>query len=106
MPKPKSKSRRKKPPKRVLALPDLKQAKSAVLKQLDLRQWPAHVRSRDRRVRRVVLFGASLALNRTVGCGLRRGEVLALALESFFGILSGAGDYFTHPLEWPGAIGR
>src|SRR2546428_2810138 len=34
MPKPKSKSRRKKPPKRVLALPDLEQAKSAVLNSL------------------------------------------------------------------------
>jgi hypothetical protein len=34
MPKTKLKSRRKKPPKRVLALPDLEQAKSAVLNSL------------------------------------------------------------------------
>ena len=34
MPKQKSKSRKKKPPKRVLALPDLEQAKAAVLTSL------------------------------------------------------------------------
>jgi arylsulfatase A-like enzyme len=26
--------------------------------------------------------------------------------DEVFGILSGAGDYFTHPLEWPGTGGQ
>ncbi len=56
---PKSKSRKKKPPERVLALPDLEHAKTAVLNSLRVCQRPAHLRPRDPRVRRLVLFGAS-----------------------------------------------
>ena len=41
---PKSKSRKKKAPKRVLALPDLEHAKMAVLNSLS--QRPAHLRPR------------------------------------------------------------
>ena len=37
---PTSKSRKKKPPKRVLALPDLEHAKTAVLNSLDVGQRP------------------------------------------------------------------
>lgn len=40
---PRTKSRRKKPPKRVLALPDLEQAKGRRAEQPDVRQWPAHL---------------------------------------------------------------
>ena len=39
---PRTISRRKKPPNRVLALPDLEQAKAAVLNSLT-RKWPAHL---------------------------------------------------------------
>jgi hypothetical protein len=52
-----SKPGRKKSPKRILALPDLEHAKTAVLTSL-LRQWSAHLRPRHPRVRRVVLLGA------------------------------------------------
>lgn len=62
---PKSKSRNKKSPKRVLALPDLEQAKTAVLDVTTPRA------RRDR---------AMLAM--LIGCGLRRGELLTLTLES------------------------
>jgi len=55
----KSKSRKKRPPKRVLALPDLEHAKTAVIKQPDVCQRPANLRPRDSRVRRLVLFGAA-----------------------------------------------
>lgn len=47
----KSKSRKKKAPKRVLALPDLEHAKTAVVCQR-----PANLRARNTRVRRLVLF--------------------------------------------------
>lgn len=55
---PKSKSRKKKMPKRVLALPDLEHAKTAVLNSSDGGQWPTDLRVRDSRVRGVVLLGA------------------------------------------------
>jgi len=61
---PKSKSRNKKSPKRVLALPDLEQAKTAVL------DVTTPLARRDR---------AMLAM--LIGCGLRRGELLTLTLE-------------------------
>ena len=51
---PKSKARKKKTPKRVLALPDLEQTKAAVLNSLDIRQRPADLRPRHSRVRRLV----------------------------------------------------
>ena len=53
---PKSKSRRKKQPKRVLALPDLEQAKNAVLNSLTSWQRPANLRPRHARVRHLVLL--------------------------------------------------
>ncbi len=59
---------RKKTPKRVLALPDLEHAKSAVLNSLTSRSGQ---RTYDH---------AMLAM--LIGCGLRRGELLALTLES------------------------
>ena len=56
------KSRKKKrSPKRVLALPDLEQAKSAVLNTLTSKRRPTDVRSRHYRIRRVVLFGAAFS---------------------------------------------
>jgi len=41
---PKSNTRKKKAPKRVLALPDFEHAKTAVLKQSDVCQRPANLR--------------------------------------------------------------
>ena len=63
-----SKSRKKRAPKRVLALPDLEQAKSAVLNTLTS---VSGQRTYDH---------AILAL--LIGCGLRRGELLSLAMDS------------------------
>ena len=63
---PKSQSRKKKSPKRVLALPDLEQAKMAVLNSLTIRQRPADLPARDCEF---VAWGCSeprLAFNRTV----------------------------------------
>ncbi len=54
---PKPKTGRKKLPKRVLALPDLEQAKTAVPEHPDVRQRPTHLRPRDSRVRLLVLLG-------------------------------------------------
>ena len=53
----KSTPRKKRPPKRVLALPDLEHAKAAVLNSRTS-QRSANLRPRDSRVRCVVLFGA------------------------------------------------
>jgi len=50
---PKSKSRKKKAPKRVLALPDLEHAKTAVLNSLTSASGQ---RTYDSRVRHLVLF--------------------------------------------------
>ena len=55
---PKSKSRKKRSPKRVLALPDLEQAKTAVLNSLTSAQRPADLRACDSRVRGLVPLGA------------------------------------------------
>ena len=63
---PKSKSRKKKPPKRVLALADLEQAKPAVLKQPDVRHRPTDLRPGHSPVRHLVRFGASPRVHRTV----------------------------------------
>ena len=52
---PTSKSRKRKPPKRVLALPDLEHAKTAGTEQSVVGQWPTDLRTRDSRVRSVVL---------------------------------------------------
>ena len=54
----KSKSRKKRPPKRVLALPDLEHAKGSRPEQPDVCQRAANLRPRDPRVRRLVLLGA------------------------------------------------
>jgi hypothetical protein len=59
-PMPKSKFRRKKTPKRVLALSDLEQTKTAVLNSLTSGQRPADLRQRHSRIRRLVLFGRAL----------------------------------------------
>ena len=59
---PTSKSRKKKPPKRVLALPDIEHAKTAVTEQPDICQRPADLRSRNSRVCGLVLFGAPARL--------------------------------------------
>src|SRR5580765_7733424 len=67
MPTSRLKSRAKKPAERVLALPNLEQAKAAVLNSLTSARGQ-HVRPRD-----VALL---------LGCGLRRGEVLGLELQS------------------------
>jgi integrase len=66
MPKSKLKSRRKKPPKRVLALPDLEQAKSAVLNSLTSASGQ---RTYDHAITEFVAWYCSeprLAFNRTV----------------------------------------
>src|SRR5215510_5086623 len=55
----KSKSRGKKQPKRVLALPDLEQAKTAVLNSLTSHQRTTDLRPRHSWVRRVVLLIAA-----------------------------------------------
>ena len=55
---PKSKPRKKKPPKRVLALPDPRTRQDGGAEQPDIRQRPAHLRPRHPRVRRLVLLGA------------------------------------------------
>ena len=63
---PKSKSRRKKQPKRVLALPDLEQAKTAVLNSLTSASGQ---RTYDHAIREFVAWYCSeprLAFNRTV----------------------------------------
>jgi hypothetical protein len=67
MPKPKPKSRRKKPPKRVLALPDLEHAKAAVLNSLTSASGQ---RTYDHAITEFVAWYCSeprLAFNRTVG---------------------------------------
>ena len=56
----------RKQPKTRSALPDLEQAKMAVLNTPDLRQSARNVRPRHSRVRRLVLFGAAPRLHRTV----------------------------------------
>ena len=66
MPKPKPKSRRKKAPKRVLALPDLEQAKTAVLNSLTSASGQ---RTYDHAITEFVAWYCSeprLAFNRTV----------------------------------------
>ena len=63
---PKSKSRKKKPPKRVLALPDLEHAKTAVLNSLTSASGQ---RTYDHAIREFVAWYCSeprLAFNRTV----------------------------------------
>jgi hypothetical protein len=55
----KSKSRKKRPPKRVLALPDLAQAKTAVLNSLASASGQRTYDHAIREFRRLVLFGAS-----------------------------------------------
>jgi hypothetical protein len=50
---PKSKSRKKRPPKRVLALPGPRTRHDGGAKQPDVRQRPAHLRSRNSPVRRM-----------------------------------------------------
>ena len=56
---PKSKSRTKRPPKRVLALPDPRTREDGRPEQPDIRQRPAYLRPRHSRVRHLVLFGAA-----------------------------------------------
>jgi integrase len=71
-------SRRKKAPKRLLALPDLEHAKTAVLNSLTSASGQ---RTYDHAIREFVAWYCSeprLAFNR----GLRRAELLALRLES------------------------
>jgi hypothetical protein len=55
---PKSKSHKKKAPKRVLELPDLEHATAAVLNSLTSASGQALLRPRHTRVRQLVLFGA------------------------------------------------
>jgi hypothetical protein len=65
MPKSKSKSRKKKPPKRVLALPDLEHVKTAVLNSLTSASGQ---RTYDHAIREFVVWYCSaprLAFNRT-----------------------------------------
>jgi hypothetical protein len=50
---PKSKSRKKRPPKRVLTLPGPRTRHDGGSKQPDVRQRPAHLRSRNSPVRRM-----------------------------------------------------
>jgi site-specific recombinase XerD len=71
--------KRKKAPKRVLALPDLEHAKSAVL--ADARKQSRRLLERPQPATpRELRDHAMLAM--LIGCGLRRGELLALTLES------------------------
>jgi hypothetical protein len=56
---PKSKSRKKKSPKRVLALLDLETLQNGRAEQPDVRERPAYLRPRHTRVCRLVLFGAT-----------------------------------------------
>jgi integrase len=66
MPKSTSKSRSKKPARRVLALPDLEQAKATVQNSLTSASGPAHLRPRHHGVRRLYCSEPRLAFNRTV----------------------------------------